>query len=129
MQYRGRVKGKVASNAYVVAVVGIGGRMDESYQHASPGDCLRDEALAGSAAGDACAHYSDIEGGTFSMGPKAGLIAIGWEDLRRVPMGIGVAGGPGRVLEILGAVRVGPTNALVTDEKTATGCLMLSEAA
>lgn len=112
-----------------VAVVGIGGRVDESYQHAFLGDYLRDGALTGAAAGDVCAHYFDIEGRTLGEELDAGLIAIGRQDLRRVPMAIGVAGGPGKVSGILGAVRARLINALVTDEETAASCLRLSEAA
>jgi DNA-binding transcriptional regulator LsrR (DeoR family) len=60
---------------------------------------------------------------------EAGLIAIGREDLGRVLMAIGVAGGPGKVSGILGAVRSGLVNALVTDEETAASRPRLSEAA
>jgi len=121
MQYRGRVKGKEANNAYVVArlyyeqkliqeenarqldvsVVGIGGRIDGAH-------------LLGAALGE---------------GLEAGLIAVGWGDLKRVPMATGVAGGLGKALGILGAIRARLVNALVTDEETAAGCLRLSEAA
>lgn len=130
MQYRGRVKGREASNACVVAlpyyeqklvvreeiarrldvaVVGIGGRIDGSYQHDFLGDYLRDEALG-----------RELE---------AGPIAIGQEGLRRVPMAMGVAGGPGKVSGILGDVRPRLVGALVADEETAASCLRLSEAA
>jgi DNA-binding transcriptional regulator LsrR (DeoR family) len=149
MQYRGRVKGKEANDAYVVArlyyeqklvqqevvrrpkvaVVGIGGGIDASCQHAPQGDYLGDEALTGAAAGDVCAHYFDIGGRALGGELEAGLIAIGWEDLGRVLMAIGVAGGPGKVSGILGAVRSGLVNALVTDEETAASRPRLSEAA
>ena len=112
-----------------VAVVGIGGRIDASYQHAFLGDYLGDEALTGAAAGDVCAHYFDIEGRALGGTLEAGLIAVGRKDLRRVPMAIGVAAGPGKVSGILGAVRARLVNALVTDEETAASCLRLSEAA
>jgi DNA-binding transcriptional regulator LsrR (DeoR family) len=60
---------------------------------------------------------------------ETGLIAIGREDVRRVLMAIGLAAGPGKASRILGAVRSGLLNALVTDEETAASRPSLSEAA
>lgn len=112
-----------------VAVVGIGGRLDGSYGHAFLGEYLRDGALAGVAVGDVCARYFDADGGALAGDLDAGLVAVGRAALRRVPLAVGVAGGPGKVPGILGAVRAGLVNALVTDEETAAGCLRAAEAA
>jgi DNA-binding transcriptional regulator LsrR (DeoR family) len=146
MQYRGRVKGKEANNAYVVAHLyyeqkliqeesvrqldgGIGDRIDGSRRHAFFGDYLRDEALTGTAVGNVCAHYFDIEGGTLGEDLEADLKAIGREDFGRFPMAKGAAGGRGKVPGMLGAVRARLVNARVTDEKTAASRLGLSGAA
>jgi hypothetical protein len=108
MQYRGRVKGKVTDNAYVVARL----YYEQELVVQEENSRRLDVAVVGI-------------GGEL----EAGLIAVGRGDLRRVPMATGVAGGPGKVSGILGAARAGLVNALVTDEETAASCLRLSEAA
>ncbi len=59
----------------------------------------------------------------------ARLIAASREEFKRIPLTVGVAGGPEKVAGIVGAARAGLVNALVTDEETANGCLQVSEAA
>ena len=47
--------------------------------------------------------------------------------LPRVPIAIGVAGGPSKVGPVLGALRAGIMNTLVTDVRTAEGVLALDD--
>ena len=53
------------------------------------------------------------------------LVVINEKDLVRIPVRIGVAGGPGKVNPILGALRGGFINVLVTDAPTASRVLEL----
>ncbi|RPH59298.1 MAG: hypothetical protein EHM81_08500, partial [Chloroflexi bacterium] len=54
------------------------------------------------------------------------LVTIRYEDLLRLPVRIGVAGGPGKIAPILGALRGGLINVLVTDSITARKVLEMS---
>jgi len=49
----------------------------------------------------------------------AGTIAFDARHLDRIPVRIGVAGGPGKIRPILGALRGGLITTLVTDQRTA----------
>jgi DNA-binding transcriptional regulator LsrR (DeoR family) len=51
------------------------------------------------------------------------MIAVSTDQLRRAPMVIGVASGTEKVDAILGAIRSGLVNALVTDVRTAEAML------
>jgi DNA-binding transcriptional regulator LsrR (DeoR family) len=53
------------------------------------------------------------------------LVMLGERDLLKIPVRIGVAGGEGKVIPILGALRGGYVNVLVTDSVTASKVLEL----
>lgn len=50
-------------------------------------------------------------------------IAVSWDELRGIPMVIAVAAGPAKVRAILGGLRTGAIDVLVTDEPTAQALL------
>ncbi len=113
-----------------VAVVGIGRRLDPSYL----ADYLQDEplqheSLVRSSVSDVCSHYFAADGTVLGEEHDARLIAASRDELKRVPLTIGVAGGPDKVVGIVGAARAGLVNALVTDEETANSCLQIVKAA
>ncbi len=113
-----------------VAVVGIGRRLDPTYL----ADYLRDEplqheSLVRCSVSDVCSHYFAADGTPLGEEHDARLIAASREEFKRIPLTVGVAGGPEKVAGIVGAARAGLVNALVTDEETANGCLQVSEAA
>ena len=114
-----------------VAVVGIGKRPDPTYATAEylQDEYLRDESLLLSAVGDTCSHYFDADGAVVGKEHDARLIAVGRDELRRVPLTIGVAGGLEKASGIVGAARARLINALVTDTETARGCLQIAQAA
>lgn len=118
-----------AWNRLDVAVVGIGKRLNPSYRHAYIAEYLQDEVLVNTAVGDVCSHYFDVEGNALGEEHDAGLIAAGSAQLKRTPLAVGVASGHEKVAAIVGAVRSGLVNALVTDEETASSCLRIAEAA
>jgi DNA-binding transcriptional regulator LsrR (DeoR family) len=71
------------------------------------------------AAGDVCGLHFDRQGRDVGEEFRARSLNICKEDLFRIPVRIGVAGGPGKVEPILGALRGGYVNVLVTDATTA----------
>jgi DNA-binding transcriptional regulator LsrR (DeoR family) len=56
-------------------------------------------------------------------------IAFDAPDLPRVPVRIGVAGGPSKVRPILGALRTGAVTTLVTDRRTAEAVAEMADLA
>lgn len=129
-----------------VAILGIGRRpafILEQYRalpHVAPyvaeyldnrelGEYLGNRVLAETAVGDVCAHFFDEAGRPLAEEYEARSLQIGWEQLRRVPLRVGVAGGKNKVLGIVGAAHSRLINTLVTDEETANNCLKIALAA
>lgn len=80
------------------------------------------------AVGDVCGHHFDLHGNLMDI-PVAGYaIGIEAEVLRRIPVVIGVAGGVAKAPAILGALRAGLVNCLVTDDLTCREVLKLATA-
>jgi len=71
------------------------------------------------AVGDLLAMPYDIEGRFLRPSFLSRMILIELEDLKRIPVVAGIAGGRKKVQAILGALRTGCLNALITDEDTA----------
>jgi len=85
----------------------------------------RTQLLAAGAVGSLNTRFFD------ALGQPAGnlderTIAMSWEDLRAIPTVIAVAAGPKKAAAIVGALRSGAVDVLVTDEVTAS--LMLDRA-
>lgn len=76
---------------------------------------------AAGAVGDLCGRF--FNAGGEPCGPEEGMVGISLEQLRALDGVIGVAGGPEKVLAILGALRGGYLNVLITDEITAQAVL------
>ena len=75
------------------------------------------------AAGDVVRHYFDVLGNPVPWDGEDRLIAVSPEQLRATPLVIGVAVSANKVPAILGAIRAGLVNALVTDVRTAQAVL------
>lgn len=80
------------------------------------------------AIGDVCGHFFDISGAPAARSFQQRLIGVSTEDLLSIPVRIGVAGGPAKVDPILGALRGGLINVLVTNSVTALAVLHKGEA-
>lgn len=78
-----------------------------------------DEADALRVEGDVVRHYFDAKGREVAWSGQENLMAISREQLRRVPLSIGIATGAEKLDAIVGAARSGMINALVTDARTA----------
>ncbi len=107
-----------------LALIGIG-TLDESaplirYGHISPQD--RRRLLAAAAVGDMCTHFFTVEGEPVHVLDDR-LIAIEWDELKRIPLVVAMAAGLEKRDAILGAFRAGVMNVVVTDESTARAVL------
>ena len=76
--------------------------------------------------GDILARPIDIDGQTVPTEFEDRTIAIGPEELGRVPFVVGVAAGAAKARAIQGALRTGLLNVLITDEEAACGILELA---
>jgi DNA-binding transcriptional regulator LsrR (DeoR family) len=113
-----------------VAVVGIGRKLDPNYlAEYLQEEPLQHESLVHRSVSDVCSHYFAVDGKALGEEHDARLIAASRDELKRVPLTIGVAGGPEKVAGIVGAARARLINALVTDEETASSCLQIAKAA
>ena len=90
---------------------------------------MQHESVVSRSVSDVCSHYFAKDGQALGEGHDARLIAATRDDLIRTPLTVGVAGGPEKVVGIVGAARAGLIKALVTDEDTANGCLEVADAA
>lgn len=109
-----------------VAVVGVGSTAPEfsSFYQAGyvPLEDLNQLRSAGMV-GDVCGRHFDIKGETPDLEFHERLVTISEGDLKNIPVRIAVAGGLGKVEAILGALRGGYINVLVTDTSVASRLL------
>ncbi len=104
-----------------VAFVGIGSLAKEYTQ---PTFRLVSEAEAETlrrqgAVGDILGQHFNVQGGRVEGPVGDRIVGIDWQTLSDIPMLVGVAGGPGKGPAVLGALRSGLLNALITDQATA----------
>jgi DNA-binding transcriptional regulator LsrR (DeoR family) len=111
-----------------VALVGIGAPTPAVYSLLRAGYVDR-EALAElrdqGVVGDICARHYDARGNVLDIELNQRVVGIDAEDLHDIEQVIGVAGGEAKAEAILGALRGGHVNVLVTDEATARKVLSL----
>lgn len=104
-----------------IALVGIGG-VTSSSTLLDTGDIYPhevDELIAQGAVGNICGNFYDVRGKEIRCQADSRRISLTLEDLQRIPRVIGVAGGAGKLEAILGALRGGYVNILITDDVTA----------
>jgi deoxyribonucleoside regulator len=75
------------------------------------------------AVGDALGYYFDIDGNHVKSRSDSNLIGINLDDVRKVSWSVLVAGGAAKVPPIIGGLRGGYFNTLVTDDVTANALL------
>lgn len=108
-----------------VAVFGIGGR---AWSEASLGPEVARAIERGHAVGEVLIAPFDLHGRWIARAElRDRTIAFDAPQLARIPQSIAVAGGPTKVAPILGALRAGVVNALVTDVATARAVLALDD--
>ncbi|MDQ0473135.1 sugar-binding transcriptional regulator [Labrys wisconsinensis] len=104
-----------------VALVGVG--LPHAVDPVHAGAATSSEKALPHAAGDVIRHYFDAEGRLLPWDGDERLIAVSADQLRAVPLVIGVAAAPGKARAIIGAVRARLINAVVTDVATAQAIL------
>jgi DNA-binding transcriptional regulator LsrR (DeoR family) len=82
---------------------------------------------AAGAIGDVCAHHFTAEGYACNLEFHKRLVGIAYEDLLTIPTRLGVAGHVAKAPAILGALRGGYVNLLVTDSQAAALVLEMAE--
>lgn len=108
-----------------VAAFGIGGPV---WSAAALGPDIADELQAAGAVGEVLVTPFDVRGRLVGEALRARTIGYDVRELGRVPVRIGVAGGPAKVRPILGALRGGLITTLVTDLPTAEAVVALDDA-
>lgn len=110
-----------------IAVVGVGGvipRTSSFFDLLSANDAAHDRIVANPAArGELFGHVFDEHGALCAPDLSSRLIGVDIDDVRRVPLSIGVAAGSQKVAPISGVLRGGYLKTLVTDEPTALSLL------
>jgi DNA-binding transcriptional regulator LsrR (DeoR family) len=77
--------------------------------------------------GDICSYHYDLHGNILPLELHQRLIGISLDSLKQTPCVIGVGGGIDKAASILGALRLGVIDCLVTDEIAARAVLKMSE--
>ncbi len=112
-----------------VALLGIGSVHPETCSLYQGGHISRetlDALQQAEAVGDVSAYFFDIEGRTPDINLHQRIVGIPRDDLLHIPTRLGIAGGKAKVHAVLGALRGGYVNALVTDARTARLVLDMS---
>ena len=90
-----------------------------------------DERLAlveNGAIGDMCLQFYDKDGNTEPFGfYNDRVAAMRLEEIRRIPSKIGIAGGERKVGAVIGAIRGGYINTLITDTECARRLIELAQ--
>lgn len=111
-----------------LALVGIGS-LEPSVSSLLRSDALTEDELNALAreglVGDVCGRHFDAQGLVPDASFNRRIVSISPECLRKIPIVIGVAGGPPKTQAILGALRGRLVNVLVTDSAVAERLLAL----
>ena len=113
-----------------VALVGIGAPAPEVYSLLRAGYVDRGalaQLRALGVVGDVCARHYDAQGVELDIELNRRIVGIELEALHGIGQVIGVAGGEAKAEAILGALRGGHVNVLVTDDAAAQKVLALSQ--
>ena len=115
-----------------IAMVGIGSVGIGSSNVILDGLALTDDEraafLAENPVGDTCCRFFDAEGKAIGGVVHDRVLAVALEELRRIPMVIGVATGAEKVAGVLGALRGGFVDGLITDSGLAHALLSAAAA-
>jgi deoxyribonucleoside regulator len=109
-----------------MAIVGIGGARPEASGLFRAGYLSEDELQtlrSRGAVGDICGWYFDSHGCICDTDMLKRTVAIPFETVHRIPLVIAVAAGVVKTEAILGALRTGAVNVLITDELCAQSVL------
>jgi len=108
------------------AIVGLGSARPELSAQFRSGHINMEDSeriIREGAVGDICGRYIDIDGNHCHTSLSDRMIAIPLDDLKKIPTVIGAAAGEKKADIIVGALRGGYIDVLITDEKAAVGVL------
>jgi DNA-binding transcriptional regulator LsrR (DeoR family) len=110
-----------------IALVGVGGVIPGTssfFDLLAANDTVRDRGIESpEARGELFGHVFGEDGRPCEPELSSRLIGVDIDDVRRIPVSIGVAAGTQKVAAITGALRGGYLKTLVTDEPTASSLL------
>ena len=113
-----------------MAVVGLGSTNPELSAQFRTGHITYEDAKrlrSEGAVGDICGRYIDIQGNQCHTALSDRMIAVTLEDLKKIPVVVGVASGQMKTDIITGALRGRYIDVLVTDEEAAVSVLEMTE--
>ncbi len=114
-----------------MALVGIGAVTPPQLSSLFNAKHLTEENLrkieAKGGVGDICGYFYNINGQLLDLELHHRLIGVSWEGLHHIPLVMGVAGGREKASAILGALRSGIIDYLVTDSEAASLVLEMAE--
>ena len=110
----------------VISGIGTPPDLDADKRETYIGEYEVYKQLQGKAVGDICARYFTIEGELISDAFSERIIGISVEDLKKSKTVIGIAADPQKSYSILGALRTGIIDILITDEQTAKAVVKAS---
>nr|PZN03166.1 MAG: DNA-binding transcriptional regulator [Bacillota bacterium] len=105
-----------------MALVSIGSPLDPNATMLETGYFSKKELellKKSGARGDMCSRFFDEEGRPCCPELNDRVIAVTLEDVKRIPVVVGIAGGPAKMEAVLAALKGGYLKVLVTDERTA----------
>jgi len=112
-----------------LAILGVGGPPASSSGYRTVvdrlGDSVRADLTRLGVVGDIAGHFFRADG-SFVEDWSERMLAISVDQLRAVDVVIAVSAGPGKAAALLGVVRTGVVDVLVTDRPTAEGVLRLA---
>jgi len=118
----------MARNAEVF-VVGLGSlESDLVYSRAGLIDKEDLSDLCGEAVGDICGRFFDIYGDEKNSAFYDRIVGIELQNIQNGDLAVGVAGGTDKAAPLLGAIRGGLINVLITDDQTLQSILTLDDA-
>lgn len=86
-----------------------------------------EQLVRASAVGECCGHVFDVNGRTVDTAFTRQVIGLTEYALKRIPLRVGIAGGLAKATPVLGALRGGWINGIVTDEIAAVNVLSAEE--
>lgn len=107
--------------ACTIAIVGIGDMSTKSsfVQRKYISESEYDTLQSNNSVGEICTHYFDIHGNIIESGINDRVLAIDIDSYKKIPLRIGVGGGPEKLSAIIGAAKGRLINVLITDLETA----------
>lgn len=113
-----------------IALLGVGSTDTNHSSYFLANYVTRDDILSiqnTGAVGDVCGRFFNIHGEICAEDFQQRFIGINLHDLLAIPIRIGIAGGPSKIAPILGALRGGLINILISDEASIKEVLRRSQ--